>query len=205
MEVHIALLCRLESQANLGQAGANLFKAIGRARGAPEASGMKLSSRQPFSPRRLGLATPSLAPHLKDTSWLVIGSGTQTDEVATTLPTASVHVAFNDGECVPPINWNPLLLADRPKDLLQLIDWSMDELQTFTFQDSWDYLIRSGNSCQNARRFPSSSSPPPMRSGCHSFFPPIRVQSFSHPSVPLKWQAKHPTNTLPPAKRRFPS
>lgn len=136
----ISLYCETESHTDLGQEGANLFRAIGQACCPPGAFHRQQPAVHPFSPRILTLESPTLAGQSREGSRLLITDWTPHGEQAIHPPRALLNAVFlRDDIALSLIQWHPFMLAGHHKDLPQLIGWSMEEMHTFGFQDGRDY------------------------------------------------------------------
>ncbi|KAJ3510946.1 hypothetical protein NMY22_g15810 [Coprinellus aureogranulatus] len=132
MGLRLGTACDVRDVLNSRQEGANFFRALGEARRSP--------SEHLFSPHNLGVFL--LPTDREGVSRMRFGSwNAGTDPVVDPENAAVVAVFQREGtrSGLDPERWNPLMYVQHPKDLPQLIGWSMDELSAFGIHDDSVY------------------------------------------------------------------
>ncbi|KAJ3544478.1 hypothetical protein NMY22_g2766 [Coprinellus aureogranulatus] len=148
MNLSLAVECDVQSQSSLQQEGANFFRSFGEARRSP--------SELLFSPYALCLFGSPI--NREGMSRLRIG-GRTLDTWSKGVHAASdpenavvdaVFQTFGTRSGLDPKEWHPLFSVQDPKDLPQLVGWSMDELRFFEIGDGSvhpDSLLRLLSQC----------------------------------------------------------
>ncbi|KAJ3511283.1 hypothetical protein NMY22_g15698 [Coprinellus aureogranulatus] len=135
----LSIDCDVRSDSNLRQEGANLFRVLGEARRSPS------GPEHLFSPRSLGLirfpADRNGISRMQIGKWTPDSGNHGSNRVNDSQNTAVAAVLQVHGtqSGLDPGEWHPLFSVQHPKELPQLIGWSMDELSSVDIHDGWVY------------------------------------------------------------------
>ncbi|KAJ3508252.1 hypothetical protein NMY22_g16673 [Coprinellus aureogranulatus] len=145
MNLRLSIVCEVDGNSNPRQQGANLFRALAGSRSPTKSHAIQIPSHQPFSPHALGLchlSTDSVGfTRLSIGSWSPFGGdcGGKPEEDPENAGIFAMLQERRSHNELDPKEWHPLLLSHHPKELPQLIGWSMDELRVFRLGDDMMY------------------------------------------------------------------
>ncbi|KAJ3532460.1 hypothetical protein NMY22_g7732 [Coprinellus aureogranulatus] len=148
MNLSINLILQLRGDLSAQQEGANVFRAVGKARCPPPGVQTTTQAELFFSPQviAIGRFCSNLEGVISTTlgNWLPPEDDLPdvTVDDLSNQPSATVSVVFRNHETLSVINWAdwyPLVAGSNPEELRELTGWSMDALQTFGIFDGADY------------------------------------------------------------------